>query len=271
MRRFLFFLIVASSLVSHGQAPGYMGKKTTIGYGFNINPAITAALADYGTSIVNTQHEFFIEQVLGKRFSLGASFKLYKSTYNNTGQVDMKSEYYNAGYISFSTYQIAGYGTSPYLADPQGQIKIKARNFALYTKLFRRKYVAPWGKYILLGATLNVRTASYNPNEMRVEDRIQTSSYPYTYEDITFNDFGDIKQRYLFPDMLFGMGNCRIVGKHLIIDYGWTMNVAAMAAGVVDAFDIYKPEPDEYIQRNSGMRVRGINRFNAFVKVAYLF
>jgi len=63
-----------------GQAPGYMGSKTTAGYGFYFNPAITAALIDYGTKIINTQHEFFIERVIKTRTSLGFSAKLYKTT-----------------------------------------------------------------------------------------------------------------------------------------------------------------------------------------------
>ena len=252
------------------QAPGYMGKHMVVGYGFHINPAISAALIDFGTNVINTQHEFFIEAAVHKRVSLGLSLKLYRSTYNNTGNVDMSMVYYSSGYIPTGSYQLSSY-SSAYNVRPEGKISIKARNFAFYLKIYRRAYVAPWGKYLQLGLTWNTRECTYDPYEMKVRTEVSSYTSPYNSYILSYNSFGPTVQAYSYPDIMFGGGNSRILGKRIVLDYGYNLNLVAFTLTAIDAFDGYEPGPEKYVRINTAMRVRGINRFNVFVKLGYLF
>lgn len=239
------------------QAPGYMGKRITLGYGFYIDPAIAAAVSDFGTNVVNTQHELFCEIALKSRISIGASLRFYKSTYNNTGNVDMG-------------YQIYGPGGSAYEGlKPSGQISIQAMNYALYFKFFKRNYVAPWGKYFILGLSVNSRDCTYDPNAMVVNYTIP--GYSSNSGNYSYNYFGSTLQSYIYPDIMFGRGNSRIFWNRLVLDYGYNIQLIALTTGILDALDTYHPKPEDYVRVNSGLRVRGINRFNFFCKLAYLF
>jgi hypothetical protein len=255
----LFFI----TLGFKAQSPGYMGRKCALGYGFYINPAITAAIADYGTSVVNTKHEFFFEGAVKTRLSMGVSFQAYRTSYNNTSKISMESMYkYNM--------------SETYSGDlsPEGAIKISAFNYALYFKFYKSGYVAPWGKYRLLGITYNTRTCTYNPDEMKivyVERGYDNMTSTYTVTPHVFNNFGSTQQNYSYPDILFGAGNSRILWRQLVVDYGYNIHLIALTATVLDAFDVYRPDVEKYVQINSAMRVRGINRFNFFFKLGYLF
>ena len=238
-------IVLAFFLYAFGNAqnPGYMGKKLVVGYGFYFNPAITAAWIDYGTKIINTQHDFFFEKAFKTRVSFGFSIKLYRTTYNNTGKV-------------------GGF----YFSDPPGSVAIKARNYAFYLKFFRKKHVAPWGNYLLFGITVNTRQCTYDPEEMNLN-----ALYNYGSQKTPYNDFGPTTQKYFYPDFLGGIGNSRIIRNKVVLDYGCNVNAIAFLLTEFDAFDDRSPYALDYIQVNSGMRVRGINRFNFFVKIGYLF
>jgi len=130
--------------------------------------------------------------------------------------------------------------------------------------------VAPWGRYFLFGVTVNMRECTYDPSEMYLhyEKFVYGGASP---QMITFSNFGPTTQNYIYPDLLIGKGNSRIIGNRVMLDYGYNVNVAALTLTLIDAFDEYVPVAEKYIQVNSGMRVRGINRFNFFVKLGYLF
>lgn len=233
-----------------------MGKKTIVGYGFYINPAFAAALYDYGTRIVNTQHEFFAERVLKKGVALGVSAKLYKSTYNNTNVVEL------------------GLRSRDYLTEdrsPTGNYQLKARNYAFYFKLFKRYYVAPWGKYFLLGITVNKYKATYSSDKMFVPVKEYTNIYSGSYVSSEFNDFGPNEQLFQYVDFMIGNGNSRIFGNKFVLEYGYNLNVVAATLVFMDAFDNGSTTASNYIQKTSISRIRGINRFNFFLKVGYLF
>jgi hypothetical protein len=244
----IVFFCFGVFLNTKAQSPGYMGKKTVAGYGFYFNPAFAAALFDYGTNIINTQHEFFIERAVKKRLSLGFSIKLYRTTYNNTGKLtDVGSN-----------------------TPPSGDYSIKARNYAFYLKLYRRQYVAPWGRYFLIGITYNKYASTYDPDKMSIT---QTTYVPATrsYLNYELSDFGPTTQSFKYPDIMMGHGNSRIIANKFCIDYGYSLNLFAATVTILDAFDDSNKELENYIQKTSAMRVRGINRFNFFVKIGYLF
>jgi hypothetical protein len=257
----LFIVLSFTAFSGRAQSPGYMGKKLVVGYGFYINPALSAVAYGFGNSIFNTQHEFFLEYVTSKKYMIGFSAKLYKSTYNNTAAVDLA----NLG---------NGYSGNSYPFDnrPSGTYSISARNFQLYAKLFKSNYLAPWGKYFLFGLTLNQYDCEYDPYQMQLS--LQETAYSNgisTTQTVIYNNFGPLVQSYQYIDFMVGAGHSRIFANKIVLDYGYNLNAIATALVVLDAFNIETPDLFSYIKTTSTARVRGINRFNFFVKLGYLF
>lgn len=253
------FLMLGSVLVSlSAQVPGYMGKRLNMGYGFYINPAFTAYSYGYGESRFNIQHEGFLEYATGKKFSLGFSAKFCKTSYVNKGEVQLYPNY-NA--------------TSSQTEDrPSGSYSLTCQSFALYGKSFKQNYLAPWGRYFVFGLVLNRYEAKYSPHEMKVRI-IQEVKSPLgpKYVQAYYSDFGYTTQSYSYLDIAIGNGKTRVYKNRITLDYGYNMQVIAMTLAILDATVGGPYTADEYIQKTGAMRVRGINRFNFYCKVGYLF
>lgn len=250
----LILIMCLGSIGLGSQVPGYMGKKLAVGYGFYGNPALSAFTLGYGENPLNILHEGFIEYVTGKKFALGFSGRFYKSSYLNTSTVDIER-----------THNI-----DQREDHPSGSYEIRGSNFMLYGKAFLNSYLAPWGKYFVFGLSLHRYTTSYNPADMKVQVE-QYISYNNTRR-YYFSDFGATTQSYNYVDLLIGRGKTRIIADgRVVIDYGYNLNVVATTLTILDAFDRIYLTPDEYIAKTSISRVRGINRFNLFIKAAFLF
>lgn len=251
----LMFLL--SLLQSGAQAPGYMGKRLVLGYGLYVNPAFNSVVLNYSDSPINAVHEFFLECATGKKFSLGFAAQLYKYTYNNIQDVDA------IGYGSNHIKQQS--------AHPNGSYLITGRNYRLYGKFYKNRYLAPWGKYFLLGLTINTYKSSYDPSSMYV--LVDEQGYPSS--NITtrrVDDFGPTVQSYLTPDLFFGAGNSRIFANRIVLDYGYTISTIALTRILVGISDpIESSSAANYIPDTSLGRVSAINRFNFYLKLGYLF
>lgn len=145
----------------------------------------------------------------------------------------------------------------------------------LYFKLFSKNYVAPWGRYFTFGATINTFTSRYDPTNMYVLTQ-QYQNYPVSgYVYSRYTSFGTREQSFTKFDLMLGFGRSRIIAKRVILDYGYNINVLALSLTLFDApDDNFLSEnylsPSEYIEKTSASRVRGVNRFNVFVKVGFL-
>lgn len=258
----LLFIILSFTIFNgKAQSPGYMGKKLVVGYGFYVDPAFGAIAFGYGNSPLNIQHEFFLEYVTSKKYMIGFSAKLYNSTYNNTAAVDLGSNSYN--YL---------FGVDPSANHPSGAYSISARNFQLYAKLFRSNYLAPWGKYFMFGVTLNAFDCEYDPYQMEVS--MQGNIYQNgtsISQTILYNNFGPTIQSYQYIDLMVGGGHSRVFANKIVLDYGYNLNLIATALTLWYAVDDQAPAALDYIKKTSTNRVMGINKFNFFVKVGYLF
>ncbi len=261
------------------QSPGYLGKKISIGYGFHTSPTINGSNAN-GNSIIgrkvgsgetgyfafNTMHEGFIEHALKKRFSIGLSAKYYKTTYDNGLSLSVYYQYAN---------NTGGFGNVNYYGSPKGLYTIKGINYLLYGKLFYRKYVAPWGRYMTFGINVKTYKCEYNPDIMYLESGNSNSGYYNQYVPPKFSDFGPTKQKFIRYDLLFGLGKTKIIANRIILDYGFNTNVLAFMMTFFDAIGedtfIDKVDNSHYIRKTAPWRVRGVNRFNVFFKVGYLF
>ena len=235
----LFFLFSITTTVS-SQAPGYMGKRLTVNYGFYANPALAATISGYGKSLLNTQHEGSIEYAVGQKVALGFSARFYKSSYYNT----RSSEFFGS-YVFES---------------PSGMYSINGKNYSFYAKFFKGNYVAPWGTYFLFGLALNTYETTYDPQVMKLQ------------RGGAFVDFGNPIQSYQAVDIIFGNGKTRILGNRVVVDYGYNINFIAVTSTFLKFLtENSEINPTVYIEETSAKRVRGINRFNLFFKVGYLF
>lgn len=248
----LAVLVTANQLFS--QTPGYMGKRFVAGYGLYANPRLVESGGSRG---VNLLHEGYVEFAMKKTVSVGLSARFYRAIYTNKQNVNALD--YSSSYNS----QID--------RSPNGFTNIKGRNYALYFKFYKRNYVAPWGKYFLLGATLNTFTTTYDPDNMYV-----TTSYSYSGQNYTYlSNFGLTTQSYKRFDIMFGNGRNRIIANRITLDYGYTINVIALTTAIFDAADTPILDAEElfmsnYIEKTSAARVRSVNKFNVFLKVGVL-
>jgi hypothetical protein len=76
---------------------------------------------------------------------------------------------------------------------------------------------------------------------------------------------------------MLGWGKSRIFANNIIVDFGASTQIFALLSipkdilGVnFNEFDKY-PTKETYIEETYKKRVRGINRFNIFLKIGYLF
>ncbi len=256
--KFVFsILIIICSVTCFAQTPGYMGKRFVVGYGINASPRLVASGGKAG---INLLHEGFIEFAMKKNVSVGFSAKFYNTMYANTRDVKVFD------YSSSSIDQLNN--------NPTGFTSIKARNYALYFKFYKENYLAPWGKYFILGATLNTFESTYDPDNMYVSVSARDYS-TYDYTNTYYSDFGSTTQSYKRFDIMIGNGRSRIIGNRVILDYGYTINLLALTATVFDAPDDNIGDSNylsmsEYIEKTSAARIRGVNRFNVFLKVGVL-
>jgi hypothetical protein len=235
------------------QSPGYMGKHVSVGYGAYTSPGV-ASSNDYAT--LNFLHEGFLELAVSKNVSLGLSARYYNTAVNNEGDASGKI-------LVNGSYQSAG-------GNPKSFTSVKGFNYTVYAKFFRRNYVAPWGKYFIIGPTLNTFEASYNP--AKVYFSYTTVSSQGKYQIARFSDFGPERQSYIKFDLTFGNGRSRMIGSRVVLDYGYNINAWGATTLIFDLIDLntYTGQADDYIKMISSKRVRGVNRFNVFLKVAVL-
>lgn len=276
MYKILYFLIVfvIVSISLKSQAPGFMGKKFVGGYGFHFSPATynsngngksifgrDGGNAETGTFALNTMHEAYIEYATKNRFSIGFSARYFKTTYDNVQYAEAIEAITNSNGQTYFT-SVGG--------RPNGFYTIKGINYNLYGKLFYSRHVAPWGRYMMFGLNIRTYTCIYDPNEMYVKSAYYNSTYT------TFSDFGPLKQRFIKFDLLFGLGRSRIISNRIVLDYGFNTNLISLLNTLFDAVgeDFFldnKYTNTNYLKRTSSFRVRGLNRFNAFLKIGYMF
>lgn len=256
----LFFGFFTFKTIS-AQNPGYMGKKFTLGYGLFANPAFNSIVLNYSHRPINILHEFFAEYAIGKQTSIGFAVQRYNYTCTN---VDKAAVFTNSG----------SYWPAVIVA-PEGSYEIMGINYKLYGKFYLAKYLAPWGKYFLLGLVMHRYTTSYDSTSMYVYADTYNNYNNYFYK-ATFNDWGPTHTSYSTVDVFFGFGNSRIFANKLVLDYGLSLGaIAALKTLYLFNRDFATLEDgipaNEYISKTSNKRVACVNRFNCYLKIGYLF
>jgi hypothetical protein len=249
-----------------------MGKRLLLGYGFHTSPAFFGANVQNETIIgngghaitgslaFNSIHEGYLEFAASSKWMICFSTRYYKTIYDNAKELS-----YNSNYSYESD-------------NPKGYYNIRGLTYTLYFKYFGSRYVAPWGRYVMFGPTINTVKTSYDPHIMNIKAELYNSG-TYTYSDVLLSNFGPKEQNYTGVNFMLGFGRSRIISNRVVIDYGCNLQLISVLAGVLDVVsDGQSSEiinrtsitPSNYIENTVKTRVRGINRFNVFLKVGIL-
>jgi hypothetical protein len=256
--------------LSFAQSTGYMGKRFLLGYGFNTSPSVFNAngknetiiggngTAESGNIAFNAIHEAQLEFAASSKWMVCFSARYYKTVYDNANLV----------YSSNVNYSLLS-------QKPTGYYNIRGLTYTLYFKYFGSRYVAPWGRYIMFGPTINTVKTTYDPNVMYVKARKYSSSY--NDKDTTLSNFGSKEQDFTGINLMFGAGRSRIIANHVVIDYGFNIHVISVISSF---FDVVVRDSNlfwgtniteaTYIESKVKQRVRGVNRFNVFLKIGVL-
>jgi len=215
------------------QGPGYIGKKSVTGYGLEYSPAFSGATVGLP---FNLTQQIYFEHALETELSGGVSLRYALTKYDNGAEV-LK------------------------LGRPTSDYTIHALSVSPYLKFFSKKYVAPWGKYWVLGFVGNAIITKHDP--------FMYNTQSLATHDTLLMDFGPEKQLHKSVDILIGKGKSRIIRNKIVLDYGFNVQLVSLlkAAGS----DFKNMGQDSYIEKTAIDRVRGLNRFNLFLKLGYLF
>jgi hypothetical protein len=266
MKLLFQFILITSFSIAFAQAPGHLGKRFVLGYGAHFSPALSNPDARNNTIFGHTQngsattgqfaynytHEAYIEFALSARFMLGFSGKFYRTNYDNGIKVSpVNNNNYN--------YNLS--------SDVQGYYNIHGQSLCLYGKLYSKRYVAPWGRYMIFGPVINLYNTTYDPAIM-----FQTATNSYNNEITHVSNYGSLNQSFMGFNILFGWGRSRIIANRFILDYGVTMQVLSIPGLLYDVSQATTGYfyDSNYIEKTAGARIRGLNRFNAFIKVGFL-
>ncbi len=262
---FLFFCI---SNQIQSQGPGFLGKKLVFGYSLNTSPALWGSSANYKTILgtegtapsghfaFNFIHEGSLECSISTKWAIGINARYYKTKFDNATFLTSTSNG-----ITFSQR-----------ATPSGYYDITGLSYGIYFKVFRPTFIAPWGKYIVFGPVFNTAKATYDPNIMNIVGRVNnsTNNYSYNYKDTIISDFGPPVQKYKGFNFLFGWGRSRIIANKIVIDYGCNMYLLSFFPNLA-LTSKNNLSNTNYIHQSINRRIRGVNHFNVFLKIGFLF
>jgi hypothetical protein len=246
----LAFLLV---LVCFSQTPGYLGKKTVVGYGVELSP-LTYGANYYGKTVVgrggsaeeiqfwlNSIHQGFYEYNIKKNLMIGGALKYCRTGYDNQAKVngiDLR---------------------------PLGSYKINAVLFQPYIKQYYRRFVAPWGSYVMFGPVVSAIFTKHTPY-MYATEKIND-------HDTLYTNFGKKRQTHFMADVMLGFGRSRIINEKIVIDFGFNFQVFALfsAPETTNPEEIGFKSLKDYIGETARARMRAVNRANLFFRIGYLF
>jgi hypothetical protein len=272
---FLFFVL---RLFSFAQSTGYMGKRLLLGYGFHTSPTITGSNAknesiigsggnaETGALAFNVIHEGYLEFAVSSKWMICFSARFYKTTYDNRLNFkNYEGNYNNESYIQYRN------------SSPDGFYNMRGLTYTLYFKYYGARYVAPWGRYVMFGPTLNTVKTSYDPAIMKVPGTYYNSNlYGNNASDTIVSYFGPTEQTFKGLNLMLGFGRSRIIANRVTIDYGCNIHLFSLANTLFDFNGtgfFHRQETidaNNYIERSVLTRVRGVNRINVFLKVGIL-
>lgn len=276
---YITLCFLCTNILVYSQSTGYMGKRLQVGYGFHTSPAIIGSNANNeslignggsattGEFVFNTLHEGFSEFAASSKWMICFSARYYKTINDNSKS--LKNDYY---------YQYTSSNIN-YISDhPEGYYEMKGLTYTLYFKYYGARYVAPWGRYVMFGPALNTVTTSYDPSIMKIRATYYNANSYYYSSDTTITNFGPTEQKFRRLNFMLGFGRSRIIANRVTLDYGVNIHFFSVLSTLFDVggsaanlIDRKGPvNENNYIEKTVGYRVRGVNRFNVFLKIGIL-
>jgi hypothetical protein len=254
MKRNNFSLIACFLVfVCFSQTPGYLGKRAVAGYGIELSP-LTYGSNYYGKTVkgnggsadeiqfwLNSTHHAFYEYNVRRNLMIGGALKYCRTGYDNQAKV---------GGINLK---------------PIGSYKINAILFQPYFKQYYRRFVAPWGSYVMFGPVITTIISKHTPY-MYASEKVNN-------HDTLYTNFGAKRQVHIMGDLMLGFGRSRIINEKIVIDFGFNSQLIALftSSGTTNPEDAGYINLPAYISETAKIRMRGVNRFNFFFRVGYLF
>jgi hypothetical protein len=272
---FLTLVFAFAGAVLQAQSTGYMGRRFVLNYGFHASPITFGSSANNTTLIgnggsaetgvfaLNAIHEGSLEFAMSSKWMMNFSVRYYKTTYDNAQ--DLNVSVYDSYYGYYDSYS----------GRPEGYYNIRGLSYTLYFKYFGSRYVAPWGRYVMFGPVINTVKTTYDPAVMY----LQNAYYNYNGSTYTkIKDFGAAEQDFKGFNFMLGWGRSRIIANRIVVDYGCNFQLLSLLSvpfeleGEDDLPLISSSRLDNhnYIELTNKKRVRGVNRFNVFIKVGIL-
>lgn len=261
--KLILFLIIWFGIHygTNAQNSGFRGKKLSAGYNFCVSSALFNS-SSQGTSVFNTggsagqsifsfntMHAVTIDYALKRRLSIGACYAYMNTSYDGKDEI-----YYYENTSYWHNRAVNSYD-------------IKVNSIGINIKLFGEAYIAPLGKYVKLDILVKSITSTYDPKVFF----IKTGNYN---GDILRPIFGNTKQTYIKPEVLFSFGRQRIYFNRLIIDFGIraSSNIILMPFRFFANFGDDDKRFDEkvYIETTSINRVRKANMLNYYGGISFL-
>lgn len=231
------------------QTPGYLGRRFSFGLGVNTSPVtfgtstsnktlfFSEGSAQQGKLNYNFIAEAYLEYAFSNHWMVGASARRFKTAYDNRAFAD--------------NFNIT----------PSGYYTITGTSFLPYFKKFKEDYLAPWGSYFIFGPSFNFITASFD-----------SSIFVGSSGKIAMLDLGPNKSSRVNFDFLVGIGKTRVFADRFTLDYGVNLQLVALALKVRSLVSSEERISEtKYIDVTSRERVRGVNTFNAYLRIGILW
>lgn len=266
---YIVLLVLFFANYSEAQSTGFMGKRVMAGYAFNTSPIFFGSSANNesilgnagssttGEFVFNAIHEGFIEIAPSSKWEIGFSCRYYKTTYDNAREFS----YYNSSNLYWND------------KNPRGYYNIRGLTYTLYFRYFGSRYIAPWGRYMMFGPVINTMKTTYDPAIMYASAQDNSGFMTQTK---TITDFGLTEQDHMGVNIMFGAGRSRMIANRVTLDYGFNTHLLSVIYGLFDVVGVTPGstfstlDNRNYISSTVRSRVRGVNRFNVFLKVGVL-
>ena len=218
--------------------------------------------AETGSIVFNAIHEGFLEVAPSSRMMIGFSVRYYKTTYDNARAIENPYSY-------GSSYNGIDYIDQK----PNGYYDITGLSYTLYMRYFGTRYVAPWGRYFMFGPVINTVKTVYDPTKMNARAS-SYNNFTGMYQEYLEKNFGATEQTYSGVNLMFGAGRSRLIKNRITLDYGFNSHLGSLITVLFDLSGFTYRNSDisntSYIEKTVKSRVRGVNRFNVFLKVGIL-
>jgi len=274
MKKYIYSLLLLSSLNSFAQAPGYLGKKATIGYSNHLFPAIISATPGLNSSDsdlnfgINYNHCLTFEYVLKPRFSMGLSYQFFNTAMRMTKNFNYDISEANGSFSSISVV---------YEPKPYQPFMISTKMYGISFKFFASGMLAPIGKYRKIDLLFITSEVTYNRSAFT---QLKYNSYVGGDYVATRTNMGTGLYNYKTIALAFTFGKQRVLFDRLILDYGCRIGIvpqgifSALVYDDDNPFTVFTDGTGNsfplYTKRNTHMRLFAHELFNFRLGLGFL-